>query len=146
MTLEEMQNKLRNVLSRDRFEHSKNVMNTAVELAIIYRVDKNKAAIAGLLHDCAKGYRGEDALAFCRKYNIKIDDIMKIQTGLLHGPIGSYLAEHEYGIKDPSILRAIFYHTTGCENMDILAKIIYIADYIEPKRNFIGVKISFIHC
>jgi predicted HD superfamily hydrolase involved in NAD metabolism len=50
------------------------------------------------------------------------------------------LAEYEYDIKDPSIFKAIFYHTTGCENMDMLTKIIYIADYIEPKRNFIGVK------
>lgn len=140
MTLEEMQKKLQETLPKGRFQHSVNVMHEAVKLAEIYGEDKNKAAIAGLLHDCAKGIKGEEALEICKKHNIIIDEVMQLQTGLLHGPIGSHIADCEYGVKDPYILNAIYYHTTGCENMDRLTKIIYIADYIEPNRSFYGVE------
>ena len=53
---------------------------------------------------------------------------------LLHAKLGAYLAEEKYGIKDPEILSAITYHTTGKPEMSVLEKIVYIADYIEPGR------------
>lgn len=56
---------------------------------------------------------------------------------LIHAKLGAYLAEHEYGIRDESILNAITYHTTGRPDMTMLEKIIYIADYIEPNRKII---------
>jgi len=140
MTRYEMTNKLKGAVTKKRFIHSLNVMNCAVELAKRYEVDTEKAAIAGLLHDCAKSIKDDEALRLCEKFNIELDNITRYQPSLLHGPIGSKIAEIEYGINDREILSAIYYHTTGCENMSLFEKIIYIADYIEPGRRFPGVE------
>lgn len=140
MTREEMKMKLEETLSPKRFIHSINVMKTAIELSKNYGVDTEKAAIAGLLHDCAREIKGEQVFELCRRFNIETDYITQAQPELLHGPIGSYLAKIEYGVEEPDILRAISRHTTGHENMEMLDKIVFIADYIEPNRNFPGVE------
>ncbi len=140
MTLDEMRQRLEGVLSPRRFRHSLGVMNTAIELAARYKEDVEKAAIAGLLHDCARDIRGEEAFIRCQKVGIIPDQVARVQPELLHGPLGARLAELEFGVTDPDILRAIHYHTTGYENMDALSKIIYISDYIEPGRSFEGVE------
>lgn len=139
MTREEMKFKLETVLSPKRFIHSLNVMNTAMDLAQRHGVDREKAGIAGLLHDCAREIRGEEAFSLCEKYGIVLDYVTRAQPELLHGPLGYYLAEEEYGVTQQDILDAIYYHTTGGENMDLLGKIVFMADYIEPNRSFPGV-------
>jgi predicted HD superfamily hydrolase involved in NAD metabolism len=141
MTKEEMALKLKNSISPKRFSHSQNVMNTAVELAVRFGADKDRAAVAGLLHDCARDIRGEEALKLCSELGIEADEIERIQPELLHGPIGAKLAGIEYEIDDEAVLEAILNHTTGCENMSLLEKIIFLSDYIEPLRNFPGVEV-----
>ena len=119
-----------------RFKHSIGVMETAVELAKKYDCDVDKARIAGLLHDCAK-YR--DKLYLLKRVNdfdIILDDLMIYNKELIHGPLGAKVAEVEYGFEDEEVLSAIYYHTIGKENMTLLEKIIYLADYIEPSRHF----------
>lgn len=140
MNLEKIKEKLEDSLSPKRFIHSINVMNSSIYLAKKYDEDIRLAAIAGLLHDCARDIRGKDIFDICEKYNIKVDDISSLQTELLHGPIGSILARREYGIEDKPVLNAICNHTLGCENMSKLDKIIFLADYIEPGRKFKGVE------
>jgi len=131
--------KLIEEIGAKRFSHSIGVMETAVELAELYRVDKNKAMLAGLLHDCAKIIDPIYLLKRANDFDIILDDIMKKNNELIHGPLGSRIAEYEYMIKDREILDAIYYHTTGREKMSMLDKIIYIADFIEPSRNYPGV-------
>lgn len=139
MTKGQIKDKLKYTISSKRFIHSLNVMNSAVELAKIYGEDSKKAEIAGLLHDCARGIKGEEVFRLCNKFNIEVDNITRIQPELLHGPIGSYLASEEYGITDEGIKKAIYCHTMGDENMGLLDKIIFVADIIEPGRSFPGV-------
>jgi predicted HD superfamily hydrolase involved in NAD metabolism len=139
MTLEEMNDKLKKSIRTDRYIHSVNVMNSALSLAGLYGVDKNKAAVAGLLHDCAKDLKNEDTYEINKKFDIETDEITKRQPELLHGHVGAYIAKICYGITDKEILNAIKFHTTGKENMNMLEKIIFISDYIEPRRNFPGV-------
>ncbi len=139
MTIDEMKNKLQTVLKPKRYIHSINVMNTAIELAEKYNEDAHKAAIAGLLHDCAREIKGEAVFELCSKYSIKTDYVVMVQPDLLHGPIGSKIVPEEYGINDKAVLEAIRSHTTGCENMPLLSKIVFMADYIEPGRIFSGV-------
>lgn len=139
MTIDEMKQKLENTLSTKRFVHSLNVMDTAKELASKYGEDEEKAAIAGLLHDCAREIKGDKIFELCSTFGIPVDYITQHQPDLLHGPIGSFLARQDYGIGDVGILRAIYSHTTGRENMELLEKIVFMADYIEPNRNFPGV-------
>lgn len=139
MTIDEMKNKLQGILTPKRYSHSLNVMNTAVQLARIYGADEKKAAVAGLLHDCARDIRGGKVFDLCDSYSIHVDSICKVQPELLHGPLGAKLVEDEYGVTDKEVQRAIHYHTTGCEDMNLLEKVVFIADYIEPGRSFNGV-------
>ncbi len=138
--MDEILEKLKKPLNRKRFVHSVNVMNTSIELAKKYKEDVEKASLAGILHDCAKDIRGEQLLNMCKEFGIERDFVTRIQPELLHGPLGRKIAHRDYGIEDEDILSAIEFHTTGSENMSMLEKIIYIADLIEPKRNFRGVK------
>lgn len=140
MTREEMKLQLEGALSPKRFIHSLNVMNTAVELAKKHGIDREKAGIAGLLHDCARDIRGDEVFRFCKLYGIEVDYVSAAQPELLHGPLGYHLAREKYGVEEQDILDAIYCHTTGRENMDLLAKIVFLADYIEPNRSFPGVE------
>jgi predicted HD superfamily hydrolase involved in NAD metabolism len=139
MTIDEIRNILVSKLSPKRFKHSVNVMYTAKKLAEVYGIDKDKAVTAGLLHDCARDIRGKEVFEQCSKFNLEVTAICKIQPELLHGPLGAEIARTEYCVSDDEILNAIRWHTTGHETMDLLSKVIYIADYIEPDRNFPGI-------
>ncbi|MDP4093642.1 MAG: bis(5'-nucleosyl)-tetraphosphatase (symmetrical) YqeK [Bacillota bacterium] len=140
MTVDELKKILANKLSPKRYRHSINVMETAKKLARAYGENSDKAALAGLLHDCARDIKGDNIFFHCEKFGIAVNEVSKFQPDLLHGPLGAEIAKYEYGIEDVSILNAIRWHTTGHEHMDKLCKIIYIADYIEPGRSFPGVE------
>ncbi|MBQ3181562.1 MAG: bis(5'-nucleosyl)-tetraphosphatase (symmetrical) YqeK [Clostridia bacterium] len=134
MTKEQMKEKLKTMLSDHRYVHSLGVIETAMKMAEIFGVDKEKAEIASLLHDCAKQISHDEQLMLCKKYNIPTDDIKEKQKGLLHAELGAYIAEHEFGVNDKEILDAIRYHTLGRVKMTDLEKILYLSDIIEPNR------------
>lgn len=132
--MERINKQLHSILSPERFLHTQGVIQEAEKLAEAYSADKNRAILAALLHDCAKEYPNSEKLNMCKKYHIKIDDVIKHQPDLAHSFLGAEVAHSEYDIKDDEILDAIRYHTTGRKNMSMLEKIIYISDYIEPNR------------
>ncbi len=140
MTREEMKIKLKDSITKKRFIHSLNVMELAAELAAAHGIDKEKAAIAGLLHDCAKNIEADESLRLCEEFQIDIIDVERLQPKLLHGKVGAVLATKEYGVDDEEILDAIRHHTLGRENMTTMDKIVFIADYVEPGRNFEGIE------
>lgn len=129
-----LQKKMKNELDHDRYEHTIGVMHTAACLAMRYEEDMDRALLTGLLHDCAKCIPAEEKIKMCKKNQIEIAEAEKDNPGLLHAKLGAFLAKEKYGITDESILRAIRFHTTGCPEMTLLDKIIYIADYIEAGR------------
>lgn len=131
----DIRSKLKDTLKKSRYEHTLGVEFTAASLAMKYGVDLYKARMAGLLHDCAKNFSDEKLLDLCKKYKLDISQAEKQVPYLLHGKLGAYLAHKEYGIKDKEILSAIQFHTTGKEDMSILEKIVFVADYIEPGRD-----------
>jgi len=139
MSEEEIIEKLSGMLKPDRLKHCYGVRDTALKLARLYRCDEDKAATAGLLHDCAKDIKKQQMLQMCDNFDIVLDDILRAEVQLIHAPLGAKLAEVDFGINDPEILDAIYYHTVAKENMPLLTKIIYIADFIEPSRDFPGV-------
>lgn len=128
-------NVLKNELDPFRYEHSIGVSYTATALAYRYAPDlAEKARIAGLLHDCSKKHNDNEFIALCEQNNISISEYEAKNPGLLHAKYSAYLAENVFNIKDNDILNSIIYHTTGKPGMNMLEKIIYIADYIEPNR------------
>lgn len=135
-----LENKLINEIGTKRYNHSLRVEDIAIELAKIYGADIEKTKTAAVLHDCGKIPEDINLLKRASDFDIILDDSMESNHELIHGFLGAKIAEKEYGIEDREILDAIYYHTIGRKNMTILDKIIYIADYIEPKRDFRGVE------
>ncbi len=119
-------------LDKERYEHTLGVMYTAA--ALRYDEDIEKALLAGLLHDCAKCLAGDTKIKLCKKYHLSVSEIERSNPSLLHAKLGAFLAAKKYHVKDKEIMNAIASHTTGCPNMSLLDKIIYIADYMEPGR------------
>lgn len=136
----EMKEYIKKNLKKERYEHSLGVMDTAVELAKRYSADEEKAKIAGLIHDCAKSMKNDETINLVKKHNYHMDDTYMQFPQLMHGLAGAIVAKAIMGVRDEDILNAITFHTTGREAMSTLDKIIYIADYIEPSRNFNGVE------
>lgn len=132
--LKKIRKAMENVQDSKRYEHTLGVEFTAASLAMRYGCDIKKAQIAGLLHDCAKCITDEKRISICRKNRISMTELEKKNPFLLHAKVGAHLASEKYGIKDPDILNAIRYHTTGRQGMSLLEKIVFVADYIEPCR------------
>lgn len=129
-----------NNLSEKRYKHVLGVAKTAKELATLNGVDENKAELAAMLHDIAKEMPVDEQMRILKKNNFNITEIEKASLQVLHGFVGEFLAREKFNINDEEVLKAVAYHTTGKANMTKLEKIIYIADYIEPTRNYPGVE------
>ncbi|MBT3319571.1 MAG: HD domain-containing protein [Clostridia bacterium] len=119
-----------------RVKHSIGTAEQAQELARIHGGNEQKAYIAGLLHDVAKGKCecGPEKLA--KEYDIVIDEVEQSNPELIHGKLGAKIVSEQLGIEDEDILNAICWHTTGRADMSLLEKIVYIADLTEPSRQF----------
>ena len=131
---QKLRKELEKQLKPDRFDHTLGVAYTSASMAIVYGADVQKALIAGMLHDCAKCMSHEEQVKICEKNKIDITDVERRNHSLLHAKVGVYIAKTKYDISDPEILSAIRWHTTGKDNMSLLEKIVYIADFIEPNR------------
>ena len=131
--------RLRKMISEERYLHSLGVADTAAELAERWGASVEKARIAGLMHDCGKSPSKNILLKRVLEFGIVMDEIEQSEPQLLHGHVSAELALREFGIDDQEILSSIRYHTTGRVSMSLLEKIIYLADYIEPGRDFPGV-------
>lgn len=126
--------KLKDKLDPMRYEHSLSVSYTCMNLAMRYGYDVDKAEMAGLLHDCAKRYNDQTIILKCAKHGIEITEDERLAPAVLHAKYGAWVAENKFGITDRLILEAIACHTTGKPQMNWLDLILYIADYIEPRR------------
>ncbi|RDY24022.1 HD domain-containing protein [Romboutsia maritimum] len=136
MNLENIKKRLDEMLPKGRVSHSLNVANCAVRLSEIYNCDKDKAYLAGIIHDCAKYLELSEVEDYINKYEIYLDELEEDNLALSHSIIGSYIATYEFEIEDEDVINSVKYHTTGRENMSLLEKIIYIADLIEEGRKF----------
>lgn len=139
MTAEAIEQYIKENLSEKRYIHSLGVAAEAKKLAGKYGADIEKAYFAGLAHDLAKELSEEEMRLKLAKYEHE-ELLDRYSYPLLHGPVAALILEKEFSVSDNEILEAVCYHTTGKENMCLLAKIIYLADFIEPNRNFCGVE------
>lgn len=133
--LSRINNDLKNTLSEKRYKHSLGVMKKAEELASIYGIDTNIAKLTGLAHDIGKEFSDEEMLKYAKENNIEVDNVEKVNVGLLHAKIGADICKKKYNFTI-EMQNAIKYHTVGNENMDLLAKIIFVADKTEEGRNY----------
>ncbi len=132
---------LRERLDDFRFEHSIAVANQSVILAERFGENKEKAYVAGLLHDVCKNLKREEQLQFFSSSAIMLTDTEKLSPKVWHAMSGAQYLKKHLGIKDKDIINAVRYHTTGRAGMSNLEKIIYIADLTSLDRNYNDVDI-----
>ncbi|WP_226036965.1 bis(5'-nucleosyl)-tetraphosphatase (symmetrical) YqeK [Aquibacillus saliphilus] len=125
-------------LKKPRFEHTKRVADTAINLARLFGEDIKDTDLAAIFHDYAK-YRDKEELKRWILTESLPKDLLSYHHELWHGPVGAILVKRELGVENEQVLSAIHWHTTGKAGMSKLDKIIFLADYIEPGRQFPGV-------
>ncbi|HET7628390.1 MAG TPA: bis(5'-nucleosyl)-tetraphosphatase (symmetrical) YqeK [Bacillales bacterium] len=130
---------VRKQLTEQRYEHTVRVTDTAVALAVKYGVNREKAELAGIFHDYAKNRPLHEMNQIITEEDIP-SDLANYPQQLWHAHVGAFLVQREAGISDEDVLAAIAYHTTGRAGMSSLEKVVFLADYIEPGRNFPGVE------
>lgn len=122
-----------------RVRHVIGCSETALELAKYYGVNETDAKRAGILHDITKALNAEEQLHLCEKYAIILNQFERNNPKLLHAKTGATIARAVFGESD-AVYRAIYWHTTAKADMTTPEKIIYLADYMEPNRDFAGVE------
>ena len=139
LPMEELEQVVVNLLNPNRVNHVLGCRDTAAELAKVWGADVTDAARAGLLHDITKALDGPLQLTLCREYGKVLDEFSENNPKTLHALTGSLVAERIFG-ENMAVVKAIESHTTGKPAMNTLEKIIYVADYMEPNRDFPGVE------
>lgn len=132
--IETIKQRLQERLTPNRYLHSLGTAGEAAALARQWRLDEGRAYLAGLLHDFAKSYSGEELLRLARGQGMEVDDWTAAHPDILHGPVAARLLKAEWGIEDAAVAEAIRWHTVPQPGMSELAKVIYLADKIEPSR------------
>ena len=139
LPMDELEKTVVSLLNPNRVNHVLGCRDTAVALAKHWGADETDAARAGLLHDITKALSGTLQLTLCSEYGMILDDFSLQYPKTLHALTGSLVAERIFG-ENRAVVSAICHHTTGKANMSLLEKIIYVADYMEPCRDFPGVQ------
>ena len=131
MDYTEIKKWLKENLNEERYLHTLGTADCARELAKRFKLDEEKAYLAGLLHDCAKCLSKEKLLEIINK-NLEVEESEMLNYKTLHAPVSAFIAQTEFGIKDEEILSAIRWHTLGKLDMSTFEKIVFLADKIEP--------------
>lgn len=128
---------LKSTLSDHRYQHSLSTAQTCRKLAEEFGYDADLAYFIGLVHDVAREYSKEELAEWAARDGSPVREMDLASPVLLHGRAGAEVLREKFGIDDPIILDAIRVHTTGAPGMTSQGKILFVADYIEPKRKHI---------
>jgi len=123
-------------LSEKRYGHTLRVADTAERLARVHGLDPDRTRLASLLHDAARETEPEEFLRLAERWNVPVGEPERQSPKLLHGPVAAELARRELGVEDEEVLEAIRAHTTGRPGMGPIALALYVADKIEPARDY----------
>ena len=138
LSVEDLEKTVIGLLNPNRVAHVLGCRDAAVALAEKWGADPVDAARAGLLHDVTKALNGPLQLTLCRTYGENLNEFASKNPKTLHALTGSLVAKRIFG-ENEAVVSAVCSHTTGKANMNLLEKIIYVADYMEPNRDFDGV-------
>jgi predicted HD superfamily hydrolase involved in NAD metabolism len=133
--LDELAGRVAEKLGSKRFLHSLGVTHSAVVLARVHGLNPGKAAVCGMLHDCAKS----SSALVCTDAGEFSAHVYAGFPGMLHAPLGAVMARDEFGVSDLEVLEAIANHPTGKPNPSKLLRSLVVADFCEPTREFDGV-------
>jgi nicotinate-nucleotide adenylyltransferase len=125
---------VRSMVSPVRFLHSRNTAILARDLCLRYGLDPLAGYLAGIAHDMCKSLGEQELFALARAGGGGISKLEKKKPSLLHARAAAFLLRDRFGVKDEDVLEAVRFHTTGRAGMGLLAKLVYVADKIEPSR------------
>ena len=131
----EIEKYIKSKLTPERYTHVLSVRELALDLAKKYGADLRKVNLAALLHDCAKWMKNSEQYEVAASHKIQLDEVESHNPSLLHALIAVEFAVSHFDVDNPEILNAIRIHTTGSGKMTLIDKILYVADFAEPKRN-----------
>lgn len=117
-----------------RIKHILGVEGMAIDLATHYQLDKQKAAIAGLMHDLAKYFKPQKLLEMAQAEGLEIDPVSAATPHLLHADVSAIVARDTFKVTDTDVLDAIANHTLGRPQMNELSCIVFLADTLEVGR------------
>jgi len=137
MDLQQLRSRVQQELSPTRFDHVEGVVQSARQLAQHYRIDAEKAQYAAWIHDIAREWTSLKLQQMAKSFHIE-SSFLEVPD-VLHGPIASFLARDWFGVTDEDVRNAIYYHTTGRPKMSPLEQVVFVADAIEPGREYPGV-------
>ena len=130
----------RDRLSKRRFGHTERVTETAEYLARVHELDVDRTRLAALLHDAAREVDRYRLLKLAEDWGLSVGDPERESPGILHGPVAAELARRELGVEDGEVLEAVRVHTTAAPGMSSIALAVYMADKIEPARDYPSVE------
>ncbi|MBQ9180393.1 MAG: bis(5'-nucleosyl)-tetraphosphatase (symmetrical) YqeK [Firmicutes bacterium] len=134
---EKLKNEILAKLTEKRLVHTEGVRRTAAGLCEIYGEDKEKVDLAVCFHDLYRGKQAEELDRLIEKYGVP--ERYKGNANLAHGKLAAAAMEQDYGLTDEDVLNAVSFHTTGRAAMSTMEKIVFLADAIEPGRDYPGV-------
>jgi predicted HD superfamily hydrolase involved in NAD metabolism len=127
-------------LSEKRYGHTLRVADTAADLALVHGLDEDRARLSALIHDAARETAPEEFLSLAEEWDLPVGEPERQSPKLLHGPVAAELARRELGVRDEEVLEAVRAHTTAKPGMGSLALTLYVADKIEPARDYPSVE------
>jgi predicted HD superfamily hydrolase involved in NAD metabolism len=130
----------RSRLSEKRYGHTLRVADTAAELARIHDLDEDRARLSALIHDAAREVEPGEFLRLAEEWSLLVGEPERQSPKLLHGTVAAELAKRELGVGDEGVLEAVRTHTTARPGMEPLALVLYVADKIEPARDYPSVE------
>ncbi len=140
MTYEQCEREARRHLTDKRFYHSQCVAAEAARLARRYGADVEKARLCGILHDIMKDTPPEEQLKILGDSGIILSKTQQRNRKLWHSLSGAAYIQRELGVTDGEILSAVGCHTSGRQDMSLLDKVLFVADYISADRDYPGVE------
>ena len=140
MTYKEYESIVRERLSDKRFYHCQCVAKCAASLAERYGADRDKARLAGILHDITKELSAEEQLKILERFDIILSKTERENPKLWHSASGAAYIEHVLGVDDREVLDAVRCHTGGRAGMTLLDKVIFIADFVSDDREYPGIE------
>jgi predicted HD superfamily hydrolase involved in NAD metabolism len=136
VTFAELSHAVRAEVDRKRYAHVVRVARTAERLAVACGESSARARLAGMLHDVARGYAPERLVAECEARAMPIDEFERAHPIVLHARLSAEFARERFGVSDEGVLSAIRAHTLGVPRMSPLERTLFLADALEPGRNY----------
>lgn len=135
--INEIQSYAKKQVTEARYNHILACADQAKILANLYKLDEDKAYLAGLLHDIERDAEADRLLSLALDSGYIIKEFEKANPVFLHGPAAVTIAKQKWNITDKEVLDAIRHHNLGSIELARLGYILFIADFIEPNRKFV---------